>query len=115
MIKAAIAIGSNSTRLLVVKQEDSDYQVIARGREETRLFLGLDEQGCILPDRLESTAQAVFRLWAQAKGCGALLNQTACALGTIEEMQISIPTLRCQMHLTDAAQTLRQKHAVFFI
>ena len=71
MIKAAIAIGSNSTRLLVVKQEDSVYQVIARGREETRLFLGLDEQGSILPDRLENTAQAVFRLWAQAKGCGA--------------------------------------------
>ena len=44
MKKGAIAIGSNSTRLLVAEKKNGMLTDIFRGREETRLFLGLDEQ-----------------------------------------------------------------------
>ena len=58
MIRAAIAIGSNSTRLLVAEKERNQLKNTYRGREETRLFLGLDAEGNIAPERLESTALA---------------------------------------------------------
>ncbi len=71
MMRAAIAIGSNSTRLLAAETRDGTLSHILRGREETRLFLGLDEEGNIQPERLESTAQAVFRLAVMAWQHGA--------------------------------------------
>ena len=71
MMHAAIAIGSNSTRLLAARKQAGALTDIFRGREETRLFLGLDEQGNIRPERLEETAQAVARLAALARGRGA--------------------------------------------
>ena len=71
MMRAAIAIGSNSTRLLAAEKRDGVLCDILRGREETRLFLGLDEEGNIRPERLESTAQAVLRLAAMAWQHGA--------------------------------------------
>ncbi len=71
MMRAAVAIGSNSTRMLAAEKRDGVLRVAARGREETRLFLGLDENGRIRPERVESTAQAVMRLVLQARLCGA--------------------------------------------
>lgn len=71
MKRAAIAIGSNSTRMLTAEKRDGELKDILRGREETRLFLGLDENGNIRPDEIESTAQAVYRLYCQAKEAGA--------------------------------------------
>lgn len=71
MIRAAIAIGSNSTRLLTAEKRGGSLVNIHRGREETRLFLGLDENGNILPKRLEETAQAVLRLYREALAHGA--------------------------------------------
>ncbi len=71
MRRAAIAIGSNSTRMLTAEKKNGELTGIVRGREETRLFLGLDEEGNIQPDKIESTAQAVFRLYCQAKAAGA--------------------------------------------
>ena len=71
MMRAAIAIGSNSTRMLAAEKKDGALHGILRGREETRLFLGLDEEGRIRPERLEETAQAVSRLAAQAREHGA--------------------------------------------
>ena len=71
MKKGAIAIGSNSTRLLVAEKKNGMLTDIFRGREETRLFLGLDEQGMIAADRLEDTAQAVARLYLAGKLQGA--------------------------------------------
>ena len=71
MKRAAIAIGSNSTRMLTAEKRDGELKDILRGREETRLFLGLDEEGNIQPDKIESTALAVFRLYCQAKAAGA--------------------------------------------
>ena len=82
MMRAAIAIGSNSTRMLAAEKQDGKLMHIFRGREETRLFLGLDEQGNILPERLEQTARAVERLADQARRQGArevtLLATSAC-------------------------------------
>lgn len=66
MKKGAIAIGSNSTRLLAAEKKQGVLTDIFRGREETRLFLGLDAQGRIAPERLEDTAQAVARLYRAA-------------------------------------------------
>ena len=71
MKRAAIAIGSNSTRMLCADQENGRLTQIVRGREETRLFLGLDEEGNIRPERLEETARAVERLWQAAVRQGA--------------------------------------------
>ncbi|MBE5783695.1 MAG: hypothetical protein E7329_10325 [Clostridiales bacterium] len=71
MIRAAIAIGSNSTRLLVAEKQGNELKNSYRGREETRLFLGLDEKGCIARERLELTAQAVARMAMQARERGA--------------------------------------------
>lgn len=71
MKRGAIAIGSNSTRLLVAEKKNGILTDIFRGREETRLFLGLDEQGRIAPERLEDTAQAVARLYLAGKMQGA--------------------------------------------
>ena len=71
MKRAAIAIGSNSTRMLAAEKRDGELKDILRGREETRLFLGLDENRNIRPDEIESTAQAVYRLYCQAKEAGA--------------------------------------------
>jgi len=68
---AAIAIGSNSTRMLCAQRQDGALTDILRGREETRLFSGLDENGFILPERLEETAQAVCRLAQRARAHGA--------------------------------------------
>jgi len=71
MIRAAIAIGSNSTRMLTADRAGGQLIPLLRGREETRLFLGLDENGLIQPERLEETAQAVKRLAIQARLAGA--------------------------------------------
>ena len=71
MRRAAIAIGSNSTRMLCATVQDGALTDCVRGREETRLFLGLDEQGRIGPERLELTAQAVARLAQAARDAGA--------------------------------------------
>ena len=71
MRRAAIAIGSNSTRLLCADCGPDGLSNCLRGREETRLFLGLDEQGRIGPERLELTAQAVARLAQAARDAGA--------------------------------------------
>ena len=70
MKRAAIAIGSNSTRMLAAETEKGELRNPIRGREETRLFLGLDEAGNISPDKLEATAQAVKRLHRAAIAYG---------------------------------------------
>ena len=71
MIRAAIAVGSNSTRMLAAEKQDGVLRHILRGREETRLFLGLDAAGNIQPEQLENTAQAVLRLYRMAREHGA--------------------------------------------
>ena len=71
MKRAAIAIGSNSTRLLAADVQKGRLSDILRAREETRLLLGLNADGTIDPERLEQAAQAVNRLYRQAAAHGA--------------------------------------------
>ena len=70
-MRGAIAIGSNSTRMPAAQKRQGKLCGLLRGREETKLFLGLDEAGNILPERIENTAQAVNRLYRQAVSSGA--------------------------------------------
>ena len=70
-MRAAIAIGSNSTRMLAAEKKNGRLENLLRGREETQLFLALDENGNFLPERMEAAAQAVDRLYRQAQAHGA--------------------------------------------
>lgn len=71
MMHAAIAIGSNSTRMLCARKTEMGLENILRGREETRLFSALDEQGCFPEEKIRETAAAVKRLQEAALGHGA--------------------------------------------
>lgn len=66
MNKAAIAIGSNSTRMLARTSVGE-----LRGREDTRLMLGLNDSGCLTDEAMRRTAQAVLRLKIKAVSFGA--------------------------------------------
>jgi len=78
VIRAAITIGSNSTRSLVAHTGEP-FRVIHRGREETRLMLGMDEAGFITPHALENTVFAVGKLH---KECLALGAADVCLMAT---------------------------------
>ena len=67
MTKAAIAIGSNSTRLLALK----DSGEALRARADTRLMLGLTPEGPLTEEAMTHTAEAVRNLAAQARAFGA--------------------------------------------
>lgn len=71
MMHAAIAIGSNSTRMLCAEKTDKGLEHPLRGREETRLFSALTEDGCIPETKIEETARAVEKLYAMARAKGA--------------------------------------------
>ena len=71
MIRAAVTIGSNSTRMLCAAVEGGTVRPLARGREETRLFLGLDENGRITPEAMEGCVRAVRSLADEALRHGA--------------------------------------------
>lgn len=105
MRHAAIAIGSNSTRSLVADRVGAEYHVIQRGREETRLFLGMDDTGRITRERLESTVQAVTQLYVRAVSAGAedcaLFATSACRDAKngreLEEMILKATGLRLRI------------------
>ena len=67
MTKAAIAIGSNSTRLLALRASGEAL----RARADTRLMLGLTPEGTLTPEAIEYTAEAVRDLMSQARAFGA--------------------------------------------
>lgn len=71
MMHAAIAIGSNSTRMLCAQKNRTGLAHILRGREETRLFSSLDEKGCFPRKKILETAQAVQTLYRMALEHGA--------------------------------------------
>ena len=72
MIRAAIAIGSNSTRMLAADLGGSAPRPLLRLREDTKLFMGLDEGGFLSEEAMDRTVLAVSRLKAAALsvGCG---------------------------------------------
>ena len=63
----AIAIGSNSTRLLTRLENGLED----RAREDTRLFSGLNEQGDLSDEAMDRTVRAVLRLKKRAIQFGA--------------------------------------------
>lgn len=71
MKHAAIAIGSNSTRMVCAEFIDGKMYPSEEGRAETQLMLGLDAGGRITPDALERAAADVTRLFFQALRAGA--------------------------------------------
>ena len=72
MIRAAIAIGSNSTRMLAVSMDGPGPLPLLRLREDTKLFMGLTN-GVLSDGAMDRTAEAVLRLKnaALAVGCAA--------------------------------------------
>lgn len=71
MKHAAIAIGSNSTRMLCAEITARGLENMCRGREETRLFSALDAQGYLPEEKINETVQAVKRLHQAALCHGA--------------------------------------------
>ena len=70
MIRAAIALGSNSTRMLCARLEPEGAVPLGRGRVETRLFMGLDSDGNLTAEAIARAAQAVDLLRKQAMELG---------------------------------------------
>ena len=71
MMRAAIAIGSNSTRMLCAEKTEQGLKNILRGREETRLFSALDDHGFFPEEKILETAEAVKNLYEAAVRHGA--------------------------------------------
>ncbi len=67
MSLAAIAIGSNSTRMLVRLDDGREF----RERAYTHLFLGLDERQMLTETAMADTAQAICALKTYAQAVGA--------------------------------------------
>jgi exopolyphosphatase/guanosine-5'-triphosphate,3'-diphosphate pyrophosphatase len=65
-----IAIGSNSTRMLTADL-DPNLSNPVRGREETALFLSMDDKLRFSREAMERVAAAVSGLWRQAIDAGA--------------------------------------------
>ena len=63
----AIAIGSNSTRLLTRLENGLED----RAREDTKLFSGLNEDGNLSDEAMDRTVRAVLRLKKRAIQFGA--------------------------------------------
>ena len=69
---AVIGIGSNSVRMLVAEVDGAAGVRLAREREGTRLFAGLDEKTrCLHGEAMAKTVAAVAKMAAQARGMGA--------------------------------------------
>ncbi len=68
---AAIDIGTNSVRLIVVEvAEDGRYRMIDDEKEVTRLGRGLNETGNLQPDAMDQTVEVVARMREIAEGYG---------------------------------------------
>lgn len=82
---AVIVIGSNSTRMLCANL-DPGLTEATREREETKLYLGLDEVGMLSQEVMQRTAEAVCLLKEKALAAGAeSINLLATA--TVREAQ----------------------------
>ncbi len=67
---AVIVIGSNSTRLLAA-DANKELSNELRGRVETRLFLGMTDDGMLSAQAMQYTAQSVADLKRRAENTGA--------------------------------------------
>lgn len=71
MKAAAIGIGSNSVRMLLIEIEGNRFRRLIRDREGTRLFAGLDANRCLTQQAMSATAAAVTRMAREARQQGA--------------------------------------------
>ena len=71
-VKAAvIGIGSNSVRMLLAQLQGNHGRRLLRDREGTRLFAGLDSEGRLSAESMDSTAASVQRMAELARTQGA--------------------------------------------
>ena len=70
MIRAAIAIGSNSTRMLAASLDAPGPRPLLRLREDTKLFMGLSGDGFLSEEAMTRTVLAIKRLREAALGAG---------------------------------------------
>ena len=68
---AAIGIGSNSVRMLLIETQGNTFRRLLRDREGTRLFAGLDENGNLSAKAIDTTIAAVARMAREARAQGA--------------------------------------------
>lgn len=71
MKAAAIGIGSNSVRMLLIDIEGNTFHRLLRDRAGTRLFAGLDASGNLSQSAMESTVAAVAKMTREARSQGA--------------------------------------------
>ena len=71
MMVAVIGIGSNSVRMLVAQVEGDHARRLWRDREGTRLFAGLNAEGRLQPEAMNTTIAAVRRMAEEARARGA--------------------------------------------
>lgn len=75
--KAAIDIGTNSTRLLVACKRAGLWQIRCRDLRVTRLGEGLIRTGCLSSEAIERTVRAVVGFVQRARTCGAEFTEIA--------------------------------------
>ncbi|MGB7588951.1 MAG: hypothetical protein WBM00_09615 [Solirubrobacterales bacterium] len=71
MLCAAIDIGSNTTRVLVAKLVDGQFKKVMEQRAYTRINKALDDDGAILPEKVEEVAEVVATQVRLARELGA--------------------------------------------
>jgi exopolyphosphatase / guanosine-5'-triphosphate,3'-diphosphate pyrophosphatase len=71
MLCAAIDIGSNTTRLLVAEPVDGQLKKVMEQRAYTRINKALDDEGAILPEKIEEVAEVVATQVRLARELGA--------------------------------------------
>jgi exopolyphosphatase/guanosine-5'-triphosphate,3'-diphosphate pyrophosphatase len=71
MLCAAIDIGSNTTRVLVAEPEGGQLRKVMEQRAYTRINKALDDDGAILPEKIEEVAEVVATQVRLARELGA--------------------------------------------
>jgi exopolyphosphatase/guanosine-5'-triphosphate,3'-diphosphate pyrophosphatase len=71
MLCAAIDIGSNTTRVLVAEPMDGQLKKVMEQRAYTRVNKALDDDGAILPEKIEEVAEVVATQVRLARELGA--------------------------------------------
>jgi exopolyphosphatase / guanosine-5'-triphosphate,3'-diphosphate pyrophosphatase len=71
MLCAAIDIGSNTTRVLVAEPVDGQLKKVMEQRAYTRINKALDDEGAILPGKIEEVAEIVATQVRLARELGA--------------------------------------------
>ena len=71
MLCAAIDIGSNTTRVLVVEPVDGQLKKVMEQRAYTRINKAIDDDGAILPEKIEEVAEVVATQVRLARETGA--------------------------------------------